>query len=108
MSTRYQFAIKRILIQPSASGIGPYTFDLGPQLPTGNDIASVVVKSYLVDETTSSLISGTPTVADNVVSVYFDYPGSDLHGDHKITFTYTLAGGGVDEADFFKVRVADN
>ena len=109
MTTRYQFDIKTIRIQPSASGIGPFAFDLDPQLASGNDIASVVVKTYLsTAETTEHLISGTPTVSSNVVSVYFDYPGSALHGDHKITFIYTLVGEEIDEADFFKVRVTDS
>lgn len=108
MSTKYQIA-GDILIQPSASGIGPFTFRLGPQLPSGNDIVSVVVKAYLdnVDKT-SDLISSTPTVASNVVSVYFKYPGVSLHGEYKLTFIYTLVGGEIDEADFFKVRVADH
>ena len=105
MTTKYQI-VGRILVQPSAAGIGPFTFNLGPQLPSGNNIASVVVKSYLdATETTEHLISGVPTVTDNVVSVYFKYPGATQHGEHKVTFIYMLAGGEVDEADFFKVRV---
>jgi hypothetical protein len=109
MSTRYQFTVSVILVQPSAAGIGPFSFDLGPQLPTGDDIVSIVVKSYLdTIETTSSLISGGPTVAGNIVSVYFDYPSADLHGDHKLTFIYTLVSGAIDEADFFKVTVSDH
>ena len=109
MSTRYQFTVNVILIQPSAAGIGPFSFDLDPQLPTGDNINLIEVKSYLgTTETTSELISGVPTVTSNVVSVYFDYPGASLHGDHKLTFIYTLASGAIDEADFFKVTVSDH
>jgi hypothetical protein len=109
MSTRYQFPVDVILIQPSAVGIGPFSFDLGPQLPTGDNINLIEVKSHLgTTETTSGLISGVPAVAGNIVSVYFNYPGTDLHGDHKLTFIYTLVSGAIDEADFFKVTVSDH
>lgn len=108
MTTIYQ-VVGSILVQPNTSGIGPFAFKLGRQLPPGNNISSVVVKSYLgATETTEHLISGAPTVANNVVSVYFKYPGESRHGEHKVTFIYTLAGGEVDEADFFMVRVASS
>ena len=103
----YQFPIVGdVLIQPYADGIGPFTFDLSPQLPAGDDIATIVVASSLAGEdSTADLIHGTPTVADNVVSVYFDYPGPTKHGNHKLTFKYTLASGAKDEADFYRVVV---
>ena len=106
--TTYQFPQARLLIQPYAVAIGPFTFDLSAQLPTGDDIASIAVVSTLAGVvTTTDLISGTPTVTSNVVSVYFDYPGSTKHGNHKLTFKYTLASGAKDEADFFRVVVGD-
>ncbi|MBU1008453.1 hypothetical protein KKA53_05245 [Candidatus Dependentiae bacterium] len=108
MSTSYQFTIAEILIQPYAVAIGPFTFDLSNQLPSGDDIDSVTVVSTLGGvETTDDLISGTPTVASNIVTMYFDYPGATRHGKHKITFKYTLVSGAKDEADFYKVVVAD-
>lgn len=108
MNTGYQFPTSTILIQPSATGIGPFSFDLGPQLPPGDDIVSIEVRSYLgTTETTEFLISGMPTEAGNIVSVYFTYPGPALHGKHKLTFIYTLNSSAVDEADFFMVQVLD-
>ena len=109
MSTLYQFPVETILIQPSAASIGPFRFDLGPQLPSGDNINSIDVKSYLgTAETTWNLISGVPTVAGNIVSAYFTYPGSGLLGCHKLTFIYTLVSGARDEADFWLVEVSDH
>ena len=97
-----------IIIQPYTVAMGPYTFDLSGQLPTGDDIASIIVASYLgTVDTTANLISGVPTVAANVVTVYFDYPGAALHGMHKLTFEYTLVSGATDEMDFRGIEVKD-
>lgn len=102
----FQFLQSEILIQSYADSIGPFTFDLSLQLPSGDDIATIIVKSSLGGaDTTADLINGTPTVAANVASVYFDYPGAERHGSHKLTFQYTLVSGAKDEADFYKVTV---
>jgi len=104
----YQFTVGEILIQPYAEAIGPFTFDLSGQLPSGDDVASVIVASYLSSlDTTANLINGIPALAANVVTVYFDYPGAGLHGIHKLTFEYTLVSGAKDEADFWSVKVED-
>jgi len=106
--TEPQFARDVILIQAYALAMGPFTFDLSGQLPTGDDIATVTVIAYLGKRvTTTDLISGTPTVAANVVSLYLKYPGTTKHGLHKLTFQYTLASGAKDEADFLGVMVTD-
>lgn len=103
-----QFDRDTILIQPYATAIGPFKFDLSKELPTGDNISAVLVKAYLDGtDTTTDLISGTPTVANNIVSVYFKYPGTTKHGIHKLTFQYTLVSGAKDEADFYGVEVAD-
>jgi len=92
----------------AAVGIGPFTFDLSGQLPTGDNIATITVASYLgTTNTTAFLISGVPTVALNIVTVYFQYPGVGLHGTHKLTFQYVLASTRQDEADFWGVVVTD-
>ena len=97
-----------IVIQPYTIALGPFTFDLSGDLPSGDNIASIIVASYLGTlDTTANLISGVPTVALNVVTVYFDYPGAALHGTHKLTFEYTLVSGATDEADFWGVLVKD-
>ena len=99
-----------ILVQPymAAVGIGPFTFDLSGQLPAGDNINTIVVASYLgVVDTTANLISGVPTVALNVVTVFFQYPGAALHGTHKLTFEYVLVSTRQDEADFWGVVVKD-
>lgn len=101
----------KIVIQPYALAIGPFTFDLSAQLPAGDNINVIVVASYLgAVDTTASLISGVPTVALNVVTIYFDYPVLllvPLLGTHKLTFEYTLVSGATDEADFWGVVVKD-
>ena len=106
----YQFPTATILIQPYADAIGPFTFDLSPQLPSGDDIASVIVASYLDGvDTTASLIA-SDSLANNVVTIYFDYPLVvlvPLLGTHKLTFEYTLVSGAKDEADFWGVIVKD-
>ena len=106
--TDYQFPPDTIMIQPYALAIGPFTFDLSGQLPAGDDIASIIVATYLDGvDTTASLISGVPTEVANVITVYFDYPGVALHGTHKLTFEYTLVSGATDEADFYGIMVKD-
>jgi len=107
--TTYQFDEEEILVQPYSEKMGPFTFDLGPLLPTGDSISSVTVKTYDTSgvETTTDLINGTPTESGDVVTIYFDYPGSSNEGRHKITFEYETANGMKDEADFWCVRVVD-
>lgn len=100
----------KILIQPymAAVGIGPFTFDLSGQLPVGDNINTITVASYLgAVNTTANLISGVPTVALNIVTVFFQYPGVNLHGTHKLTFQYVLVSTRQDEADFWGVVVKD-
>jgi len=106
MTSLYQFPISKILIQPGANTIGPFAFNLGPQLPTGTSINSVDVVSSLDGVDTTSKLIAKDTLSGNIVSVYFSYPSSDLHGQHKLTLTYTLDNGAIDEADFFYIQVA--
>lgn len=102
----YQFSKTEIKIQPYADAIGPFTFDLGPQFPTGTTLASVIVKSWLgAVETTSDLIHSSGITTGDIVGVYFDYPGDAKLGKHKLTFEYTLDTGAKDEADFYCVNV---
>ena len=104
----YQFLEAEILVQPESDDLGPFAFDLGPQLPSGDHVADVEVKSYRhSEETTSVLIDGATPVASDVVSVKFKWPGAAYAGKHKLTFIYTTDAGMDDEADFWCVLVED-
>ena len=76
-------------------------------IPYGTSVSSVVVKAYDEDGevATTSLIVGTPTVAANVVSISFKWPGTA--GDYKVSITYTLSNDDVDEVDFARVSARD-
>lgn len=108
---KYQFEESEILIQPYADGAGPFEFDLGPQLPSGDEIASFSIKSFLNDtDTSDDLITASDQGAGddiNKIKVWFKYPGASLKGSHKLTFQYTTGEGMKDEADFFCVLVSD-
>jgi len=112
MTKQYSFDEADILIQPSSDNVGPFTFDLSPQLPAGSNISTITVKTYKGNssvETTSYLVDPdfVPVVAANVVSVKFKWPGAEYKGSHKITFIYETDSGLVDEADFWRVLVQD-
>jgi hypothetical protein len=67
-------------------------------LPYGTNIASVVVYPYTVAGVAApALISGTPTVMSNVVTVKLNWPGTA--GTYKLTFVATL-----DNADATKIE----
>jgi hypothetical protein len=73
-------------------------------LPYGTNISSVAVTAYNQNGvTTSSLISGTPSVTNNVVTVKLNWPG--IAGNYKLTFVVTLDNGDASklEADFTKI-----
>lgn len=101
-----QFAEARLLVQPSSAGLGPFVFDLDPQLPSGMNISTVTVKSYrYTTESTTDLIESAALLSANRVSVHFKWPGTDQVGNHKLTFIYTDGVDFTDEADFWCVVV---
>ena len=108
MSNEYQFEETEILVQPGSDALGPFSFDLKPQIEDTDSITGVTVRSYLCgQETTALLIDGVPTLTAGVVYVRFQWPGADYKGNHKLTFTYTTNSGYTDEADFCCVKVKD-
>ena len=112
MERPYAFEEADILVQPNSDNLGPFTFDLSPQIQTGMVINDITVKTYKgknsPTETTSVLVdTPAPTVAANVVSVYFKWPGDAYKGSHKITFIYKTVCGFEDEADYWRVLVQD-
>ena len=76
-------------------------------LPYGVSISSVTVTAFDSDGTnvTSLLIMGTPTVADNIVTVKLQYPGYE--DQFKLTFYCTLSNGDKKEFDFSRVFSED-
>jgi len=74
-------------------------------IPNGTTVASVVVTAYdvLENDVTSDLISGTPVVADNVITVILTYPAINGEGRYKLTFACTLSTGYTRQFDFERV-----
>ena len=103
----YQFLIKEILVQPYAQAAGPYNFDLSPQLPEGDNVAACDVEASLDGSDTTADLIASKSLSENEVSIYFNYPGAEKHGRHKLRFKYTLQSGAKDEADFGYVVVKD-
>ena len=113
MERLYAFEEADILVQPSSDNLGPFTFDLSPQLQDGMVVDTIEVKTYKGRnspvETTSYLVDPdfVPVVVSNVVSVKFKWPGASYKGSHKITFIYSTVCGFADEADHWRVLVQD-
>lgn len=108
-----------INIRYNTDNWGPYSFDFTNSVFSGDSVSDVTVKAYLGnvkptddldDETdlTTELIDSDfpPSVSDNVVSVYFKYPGDSYKGN-KITliFEITLTGTGVHPFYFQYVKI---
>lgn len=55
----------------------------------------------------SDLISGTPTVAANIISVLLEYPNTNKAGYYKLKFLCTLDSGAIKELDFNRIVVED-
>jgi len=74
-------------------------------IPYNTTVASVSVTAYDEDENdvTSQLISGSPAVEDNVISVVLTYPVTAGDGRYKLTFECTLSTGYVRQFDFERV-----
>jgi hypothetical protein len=74
-------------------------------IPYGTTVDSVVTVAYDKDDeiVTTDLITGTPTVSDNVINVQYKYPVINLNGQYKIVFTLTLDNSDVYTAIFPRV-----
>ncbi|MHC4757114.1 MAG: hypothetical protein ACYTE8_00495 [Planctomycetota bacterium] len=112
------FEAGTIEVREDSVNYGPFSFDMEDAAPTDAVISSVTVTSYsgkvqpsaeLADETetTSSLIDSLLTAAtgDYVVSVYFNYPGYSLEGNHTVVITITWDNTAVHSYFFYKVKV---
>lgn len=88
------FDYGQIVIRSTGDKWGPFTFDFGDSLPTGETISSATVKSYQGStETTSYLIeSGTTSVGTDTITVSLQYPGSTYVGYHELRFAITTSG----------------
>lgn len=109
----------RIEVGHNADDWGPFTFDFSDGLPSGINISSVDVKSYLgrvtpkdklsdETETTSELVPTAATVSASIVSVYFTLPTttSYLDANHTLVFEFTTdnAQAGTHSAYFYRVK----
>jgi len=74
-------------------------------IPYGTNVSTVNVIAYDKDDTvvTNDLISGTPSVATNIITVNLQYPSTNGVGRYKLTFQMTLDDGSKIEADFDRV-----
>lgn len=102
----------QIILQPNDSVGFSFTITVASSatandgfLPYGTSISSVNVIAYDKDENivTSDLISGTPAVSSNVISMKLNYPVVSGDGRYKITMILTLDNGDIKEADFDRV-----
>lgn len=77
-------------------------------IPYGTNVSAVTAIGYDSDSNivTSELINGTPTVTNNVISFYLDYPSTTGIDIYKITFKLTLDNvkGTIKELDFVRIR----
>jgi hypothetical protein len=101
------FDVATIEVNAATQAWGPYRFNFQGALPdpTGDPIIGVQVKSYLKGtETTAQLI--TSSVVDSPqVSVWFNYPGAQYHGNHTLEFTMIAQKGGMNSFEFKYVEV---
>lgn len=103
--------VGQIILQPYDEI--PYKFKFTPApaatekgaIPFGTNIAGAnVIITDLTDGTdvTNLIISGTPTVASNIVTCVMTYPGYE--SKFKMTFQLTLDTGSTKEFDFKRVE----
>ena len=117
MSDNFNLEQKTITLQPNDTKV-PHTFTFSVCssatandgfLPYGTNIASVVVTAYNSSGTavTATMVSGTPSVASNIVTTKLNYPGAS--GAYKLTMVATLDNGDATEieADFTRVIAKD-
>jgi len=114
------FETGHILVGHNASNWGPFAFDFEEGLPTGIELASVTVKSYLgrvgkdddlsdETETTSELIGNSTLASPTIVQVFLSLPTTStyLDANHTLLFEFTTdnAYGGTHSAFFYRVQV---
>jgi hypothetical protein len=114
-----EFETGRIEVGHNASDWGPFSFDFTDGLPSGINVSSVTVKSYLgrvgknddlTDETETSaeLVPTAATVSARIVSVYFSLPTTDAWLDvaHTLVFEFVTdnAQAGTHSAYFYRVQ----
>ena len=74
-------------------------------IPHGRTISNVEVVAYDADDVvvTSDLISGTPSLSTDTVTVVLKYPVTNGEGRYKLTFELTLDNGWTRQFDFQRV-----
>lgn len=106
-----------VILQPNDLSV-PYTFEFtvcssatanDGALPYGDSAASVAVTAHnkAGADKTSEIISGTPSLADNVVTVVLNYPSTSGTGTYHLTFVVTTSSGAKVEFDFNRISARD-
>lgn len=74
-------------------------------IPYNTTVSSVVVTAYDEDgnDVTTEMITGTPTVSDNLITAIIKYPATTGDGRYKLTFACTLNTGRTKQFDFTRV-----
>ena len=102
------FDVANIDVNEGTSSWGPIRFSFRGAMPdpTGDQLASVEVKSFLNGvETTEDLISASAHESTAVL-VWFTYPGEELHGKHTLEFRVTTQQGAKNTFTFGFVNVS--
>ena len=78
-------------------------------IPYGLTVSSCEIIAYNEDleVVTSDLISGSPSLSDNIVTVTLMYPTTNGIGKYKLTFKLILSDGSTKEADFSRLYCCD-
>lgn len=107
---RFNFEVSCIEVNEATLDWGPYRFDLKPLIPdpVGDPIKIVEVFSFLDGvDTTEHLISRSTIVPGrNAVDIWFNWPGSELVGQHIIVFDVTLVSDGTNRFKHGYVEVS--
>lgn len=75
-------------------------------LPFGVNVSSIVLTVWnnaFTSDITSDIVSGTPQVVDNIISVVFKYPATNKKGTYKAKFKCTLSNGKVKTCRFYRI-----
>lgn len=98
----------KIILQPTSKVTRKFYFPAASSestrgaIPYNTTVSSVVVTAYASDGTnvTDQLISGTPSVDSNIVTVVLTYPATKGEGKYKISFACVLSNGDKENFDF--------
>jgi hypothetical protein len=98
----------KITLQPTSKVTRKFYFPAASSestrgaIPYNTTVSSVVVTAYDADgvNVSTQLISGTPSVDSNIVTVVLTYPATKGDGKYKLSFALSLSNGDIENFDF--------